>query len=240
MMCAQELELQATMEGAREAQAARERELSSAQAQAHAAGAAAASAAALAVHMGGSPGSAAAAAGAGAPSPRMVSNGIEGGTVAQGPLGNLAQSMKTGGYAKALSDGMTAFGFGGGSPGSQPSGSHAAAGAAHAPESDADRKMREMQARQATALAEKRRQEEERLLSSLSTDLGYHSGRPVAAVVVFRCCLQWRAFQAERTSLFDRITGVIGAQIDRQQGDNPALAYWLVNTVTLLHLLQAS
>ncbi|KAG1675861.1 hypothetical protein FOA52_001518 [Chlamydomonas sp. UWO 241] len=236
---AQVLELQATIEGMREVQAARERELATA---AHAAGAASAAAAAAAVR--GSPAPAAAA--AGTASPRMGANGMgangEGGAAAQGPLGSLAQSLsmssKTGGYAKALSDGMTAFGFGGGSPGSQPSGAHAATAAPHAPESEADRKMRELQAKQAAALAEKRRQEEERLLSSLSTDLGYNAGRPVAAVVVFRCCLQWRAFQAERTSLFDRITGVIGAQIERQHDDNGALAYWLVNTVTLLHLLQ--
>ena len=32
--------------------------------------------------------------------------------------------------------------------------------------------------------------------------------------------------------------GVIGSQIERQQDDNQALAYWLTNTVTLLHLLQ--
>uniref|UniRef100_A0A7R9Z6X9 Dilute domain-containing protein n=1 Tax=Chlamydomonas euryale TaxID=1486919 RepID=A0A7R9Z6X9_9CHLO len=105
------------------------------------------------------------------------------------------------------------------------------------PETEADRKMREMQAKQAAALAEKRRQEEERLLTALTSNLGYHRGRPVAAIVIFRCCLQWRAFQAERTSLFDRVIGVIGSQIDRRQEDNAALSYWLCNTVTLLHLL---
>ncbi len=31
---------------------------------------------------------------------------------------------------------------------------------------------------------------------------------------------------------------VIGGQIERQQDDNRCLAYWLTNTVTLLHLLQ--
>lgn len=40
--------------------------------------------------------------------------------------------------------------------------------------------------------------------------------------------LQWRAFQADRTSLFDRIIGVIGQQIERQQEDNAFLAYWWV------------
>jgi myosin-5 len=31
---------------------------------------------------------------------------------------------------------------------------------------------------------------------------------------------------------------VIGSQIEQHQDDNACLAYWLTNTVTLLHLLQ--
>lgn len=34
------------------------------------------------------------------------------------------------------------------------------------------------------------------------------------------------------------VVQVIGSQIERQQDDNACLAYWLTNTVTLLHLLQ--
>jgi myosin-5 len=87
-------------------------------------------------------------------------------------------------------------------------------------------------------LADKKKQEKERLLGALKTDLGFHKGKPLAAIVVFRCCLQWRAFQADRTSLFDRIIHVMGNQIENQQDDNVFLSYWLTNTVTLLHLLQ--
>lgn len=75
-------------------------------------------------------------------------------------------------------------------------------------------------------LQERRKAEEERLLGALATNMGFHKGRPVAAIVVFRACLQWRAFQADRTTLFDRIIGVIGAQIEQQQEDNAALSYW--------------
>ena len=53
--------------------------------------------------------------------------------------------------------------------------------------------------------------EEERLLAALPTPMGFHKGRPLAALVVFRCCLQWRAFQADRTSVFDRIIHVRGS-----------------------------
>jgi myosin-5 len=57
-------------------------------------------------------------------------------------------------------------------------------------------------------MQERRRMEEERLLAALPAPMGFHKGRPVAALVVFRCCLQWRAFQADRTSVFDRIIHV--------------------------------
>ena len=69
-------------------------------------------------------------------------------------------------------------------------------------------------------------------------DLGFHSGRPLAALVIFRSCLQWKTFQADRTQLFDRIINAMGSQIEAQQENNVCLSYWLSNTVTLLYLLQ--
>jgi len=36
-------------------------------------------------------------------------------------------------------------------------------------------------------------------------DLGFHHGRPLAALVIFRSCLQWKTFQADRTVLFDKV-----------------------------------
>ena len=39
--------------------------------------------------------------------------------------------------------------------------------------------------------------EEDRLISAMSSpSLGFHEGRPLAAVIAFRCCIHWRAFQA--------------------------------------------
>jgi hypothetical protein len=64
------------------------------------------------------------------------------------------------------------------------------------------------QAKQQQLIQEKRKQEEERLLTALSSTMGYHKGKPLAALVVFRACLQWRSFQADRTSVFDRIIQV--------------------------------
>ncbi|GFR45863.1 hypothetical protein Agub_g7314 [Astrephomene gubernaculifera] len=123
------------------------------------------------------------------------------------------------------------------------------------PESEADRRMREAQLKQVQILAEKRKVEEDKLLAALTAPLptavavsrrelvagpigmGFHRGRPVAAIVIFRYCLHARAFQADRTAIFDRIVSVIGQQVERGQEDNNCLSYWLSNTVTLLHML---
>jgi myosin-5 len=67
-----------------------------------------------------------------------------------------------------------------------------------------------LQAKQQQLIQEKRKQAEERLLAALAQPMGFHKGKPLAALVVFRACLQWRAFQADRTSVFDRIIQVRG------------------------------
>jgi myosin-5 len=89
-------------------------------------------------------------------------------------------------------------------------------------------------------LREQRIADQARLVAALQNqELGFHQGRPVAAMLVFRCCLQWEAFQADRTSLFDDLTSkVLGRQVELHQGDNAALAYWLSTSVTLLYLMQ--
>jgi hypothetical protein len=73
---------------------------------------------------------------------------------------------------------------------------------------------------------EKRKADEERLLGAISQPMDFHKGKPLAALVIFRACLHWRAFQADRTSIFDRIIQVIGGQIEKQQDENKCLAYW--------------
>ena len=68
--------------------------------------------------------------------------------------------------------------------------------------------------------------------------MGYYNNRPVAALVIFRSCLQWKIFQADRTQFFDKIINTMGRQIEEKEEDNKILSYWLSNTVTLLYLLQ--
>jgi len=194
---------------------------------------------------------AAAAAAAAASAAAVVTTGASGGDKAgvRGLMHSLA--IQAPGYARMIADATGGYlagaGAGGGVAGAP---EHVRQGGAGAlvvsggggalvtAESELERRARELQARQQQLLLERRRQEEERLLSALRQDLGFSRGRPVAALAIFRACLQWRAFQADRTSVFDRIIQVIGAQIERHQDDNARLAYWLTNTVTLLALLQ--
>eukprot|EP00210_Caulerpa_lentillifera_P001139 g1097.t1 len=103
---------------------------------------------------------------------------------------------------------------------------------------EVDRTQQENYLKQQQILKEQKRQDEEKLLHSLSTHLGFQKGRPLAAVIIFRCCLQWKSFQADKTSIFDKIVQTIGKQIEERQDDNNVLAYWLTNIVTLLYMLQ--
>eukprot|EP01025_Chloroclados_australasicus_P055566 TRINITY_DN6759_c0_g1_i2.p1 TRINITY_DN6759_c0_g1~~TRINITY_DN6759_c0_g1_i2.p1 ORF type:complete len:1608 (-),score=236.01 TRINITY_DN6759_c0_g1_i2:671-5494(-) len=101
-----------------------------------------------------------------------------------------------------------------------------------------DRRQKELQLKQQQLVKEQRQQEQESLLNCIQSNIGFHHGRPLAALIIFRCCIQWKSFKADRTTLFDRIINTMGNQIEAHQEDNNCLAYWLTNTVTLLYLLQ--
>lgn len=81
------------------------------------------------------------------------------------------------------------------------------------PLSEMDRRQRELYAKQQQLLREQRTADQEKLLGAISDNLGFHQGRPVAAVTIFRCCLQWKTFQADRTPLFDKIISTMGSQV---------------------------
>ncbi|VVA89970.1 unnamed protein product [Arabis nemorensis] len=77
------------------------------------------------------------------------------------------------------------------------------------------------------------------LLKCVSQNVGFSHGKPIAAVTIYKCLIRWKIFEAEKTSIFDRIVPVFGSAIENQDDDNH-LAYWLTNTSTLLFLLQRS
>ncbi|KAK3164631.1 hypothetical protein QOZ80_1AG0022100 [Eleusine coracana subsp. coracana] len=87
------------------------------------------------------------------------------------------------------------------------------------------------------SLNEKQQENQDLLIKCVSQDLGFSSGRPIAACLIYRCLLHWRSFEVERTGVFDRIIQTIGTAIEVQD-NNDKLAYWLSNSSTLLLLLQ--
>jgi myosin-5 len=77
------------------------------------------------------------------------------------------------------------------------------------------------------------------LIDCVGKNLGYCAGKPIAAFTIYKCLLHWKSFEAEKTSVFDRLIQLIGSAIENED-DNDNLAYWLSNTSSLLFLLQRS
>ncbi|EFH45739.1 predicted protein [Arabidopsis lyrata subsp. lyrata] len=77
------------------------------------------------------------------------------------------------------------------------------------------------------------------LINCVVNNIGFNQGKPVAAFTIYKCLLHWKSFEAERTSVFDRLVQMIGSAI-KDEDDNDHLAYWLSNTSTLLFMIQQS
>ncbi|KAJ3701876.1 hypothetical protein LUZ61_005581 [Rhynchospora tenuis] len=101
----------------------------------------------------------------------------------------------------------------------------------------ADRKEIEPEEKPQKSLNQKQQENQELLIKSISRDLGFSRGRPIAACMIYRCLLHWRSFEVEKTNIFDRIIQAIGTSIETRD-NNDKLAYWLSNSSTLLLLLQ--
>ncbi|WCJ42738.1 Myosin-17 [Euphorbia peplus] len=87
------------------------------------------------------------------------------------------------------------------------------------------------------SLNEKQQENQDLLIKCISQNLGFSGGKPVAACIVYKCLLQWRSFEVERTSVFDRIIQTVASAIEVAD-NNDMLAYWLSNSSALLLLLQ--
>ncbi|KAL9331871.1 hypothetical protein ACSQ67_001481 [Phaseolus vulgaris] len=77
------------------------------------------------------------------------------------------------------------------------------------------------------------------LVNCVMKNIGFNHGKPIAAFTIYKCLLHWKSFEAERTSVFDRLIQMIGSEIESQDG-NDHMAYWLSNTSALLFLLEQS
>ncbi|GAB4830499.1 hypothetical protein Ancab_020210 [Ancistrocladus abbreviatus] len=96
---------------------------------------------------------------------------------------------------------------------------------------------RNAEGRAQKALNEKQQENQDLLIRCVAQQLGFAKGRPISACIIYKCLRQWRSFEVERTSIFDRIVQTIGQAIEPQD-NNDILAYWLSNTSYLLLLLQ--
>ncbi|KAK7284191.1 hypothetical protein RJT34_18932 [Clitoria ternatea] len=77
------------------------------------------------------------------------------------------------------------------------------------------------------------------LVNCVMKNIGFNHGKPIAAFTIYKCLLHWKSFEAERTSVFDRLIQMIGFEIENQDG-NDHMAYWLSNASALLFLLELS
>lgn len=104
--------------------------------------------------------------------------------------------------------------------------------------SDMDRRQKELLAKQQQLFRDQRSTGQERLISALKVNLGFNGGRPIAAIVIFRSCVHWKAVQSERAPIFDKITETIGKEIENHQDENSKSGYWLTTTACLFYLMQ--
>lgn len=74
--------------------------------------------------------------------------------------------------------------------------------------------QREMDDKPQKSLNEKQQENQELLLQCIAKPLGFSGSRPVAACLIYKCLVQWRSFEVERTSIFDRIIQTIGHAIE--------------------------
>ncbi|CAL0310411.1 unnamed protein product [Lupinus luteus] len=85
------------------------------------------------------------------------------------------------------------------------------------------------------------------LVKCVTKNIGFDNGKPVAAFTIYKCLLHWKSFEAEKTSVFDRLVQMIGSEIEvtllldsENEDGNDLMAYWLSNTSALLFLLERS
>uniref|UniRef100_A0A0D3FMK2 Myosin motor domain-containing protein n=1 Tax=Oryza barthii TaxID=65489 RepID=A0A0D3FMK2_9ORYZ len=94
------------------------------------------------------------------------------------------------------------------------------------------------------SLNEKQQENQDMLIKCVSQDLGFSSGRPIAACLIYRCLLHWRSFEVERTGVFDRIIQTIGTAIEGmraspQSAGRPFLASRLMGGIGDLRQVEA-
>ncbi|XP_057957772.1 myosin-15 [Malania oleifera] len=93
------------------------------------------------------------------------------------------------------------------------------------------------ESRRSKLTIERHQENYEFLSRCIKEDLGFNNGKPVAACIIYKCLLHWRAFESERTAIFDHIIEGINGVL-KVGDENVTLPYWLSNASALLCLLQ--
>ncbi|PWA87803.1 protein kinase, ATP binding site, Serine/threonine-protein kinase Plk3 [Artemisia annua] len=78
------------------------------------------------------------------------------------------------------------------------------------------------------------------LVECVMRDTGFSRGKHVAAFTIYKCLLHWKSFEAEKTSVFDRLFQMIASAIEftsPHEDNNEHMAYWLSSTSALLFLI---
>lgn len=87
------------------------------------------------------------------------------------------------------------------------------------------------------SLTVRQQENQDVLIKCLVEDKRFDKSRPVAACIVYRALLQWRSFETEKTTIFDRIIHTIRSCVEGQDNVKDQ-AFWLTATSTLLFLVQ--
>lgn len=76
------------------------------------------------------------------------------------------------------------------------------------------REFSEVEDKPQKSLNDKQQENQELLVRCIAQNLGFSGNKPVAACIIYKCLLQWRSFEVERTSVFDRIIQTIGHAVE--------------------------
>ncbi|XP_051133264.1 myosin-8-like [Andrographis paniculata] len=83
---------------------------------------------------------------------------------------------------------------------------------------------------------ERQRENIDTCIRCIENDLGFSEKKPVAAFTIYKCLINWKSFEAEKTNIFDRLIQIVGSALE-DEADTKRLAYWLSNASTLFFLL---
>ncbi|KAH7656520.1 Myosin ATPase protein [Dioscorea alata] len=93
------------------------------------------------------------------------------------------------------------------------------------------------ESRRSRMLVDRHEEYHDLLLRCIKEDLGFMDDKPIAACIIYKCLLQWRVFEAERTATFDFVIEALN-DVLKVDNENDILPYWLSNVSALLCLLQ--